>query len=194
MLKIDERHLEDLLFEQMQTTQGIERLHSKGLTAISYQQTFENFRQLNLKEYGIPDIVRVSIEGKRRILVDVIELKVSDFCVDHLLQIGRYVSGVRHIIEESNLADNLVINVNAVLICSGFDTESNLTWLDRLLTDITIYSTDYCIDGIRFRKMLPVNGWHLTEPPVSIYNYIDPKRMKALYKRAFNNPIDDLPF
>jgi hypothetical protein len=165
MIKIDEKYFEDILFKSLQTEAGCEKLINKGLM-IFHSPHFVLYRQFNLKKYGIPDIIRIAFTGEM-IRIKIIELKVTEFNLSHLLQIGRYVSCIKNIISETVFLDKRFesdnVDVSAMLIVAGFDSSNEYTWIDSLLnTNIEVYSTEYGLDGMKFKKVLPAS-WTYTD-------------------------------
>lgn len=197
MIKIDEKHLEDILYELIQTAAGCAKLQEKGL-GINYEENSLYYRQLNLKEYGIPDIIRVQVHGYY-FAIDVIELKVTEFNIAHLLQLGRYMSGIHHIVgDDTN--HNRAYTVNGYLIVGHFDGDNDYAWAARTLNNnIHIYSAAYTIDGMHFTKQLP-GDWRINSAKTGAINYINTDDLKSVFKRSLldkddvHEPMDDLPY
>lgn len=182
-IKISEKHLEDLLYEAIQTEGGCNELYERGLP-IFYDDNCIYYRQLNLNEYGIPDIVRLSF-CPYKIIIEIIELKVTDFDVAHLLQLGRYLSAAHHIISKAKIKQQR-FDIRGMLIVAGFDSRNDYTWLDKTLNNsISIYSTDYHINGMHFKKRLP-QDWIMSNAKTNLPDLIDMEYAIDTFKNAYD--------
>lgn len=188
MVKIDEKTLEDMLFDSLETYSGIERLNKRGLDFQFHPHTLL-FRQFNTKDYGIMDILRVEFY-RGLVFVEVIELKVVPFELNHLTQLGRYLSFVRRLIKDNKLESKTY--VKGTLIVSSFDSSNDYTWIDSIIgTNIRVFSTEYNLDGVKFEKQMP-NGWYKTGTNSHIPDYIDQRVIRAMHKNSCNDK--ELPF
>jgi hypothetical protein len=196
MIKIDEKYFEDILHNSLKTSEGCNDLRARGLY-ISTPKIYKIYRQYNLNQYGVPDIIIVGFTGKN-LQITVIELKVVSFDVSHLFQLGRYISGVKHVLKSYNLS-NKHVEVKGVLIATEFNDNSDYTWLDQVLDDsIQVYSTKYELNGMFFKKELPFNGWQWTDfknnfsvlPLIDMYK----ESLQNLEKEIAKDIEDDLPF
>lgn len=184
MLKIDEKHLEDIIFNQMQTKQGTLALQNKGLH-ISAPTNFKTFRQFKLDDYGIADIIRIGfVNGYIYILI--IELKVVDFALDHLTQLGRYMSAAKTIASNHLTKNSWKIEVSGAIICTGFNMNNGCQWLSPLLANVGVYTVDYNFNGVEFDQKLP-SPWIKTKVDHSAYNFIDLKEMRLLYSKEMKD-------
>lgn len=181
MIKIDEKDLEDMIFSSMKSEEGYKKLHNRGLYVYHYDHE-SVYRQFNLKDYGIADIVRIIYAG-RGIHIEVIELKVTEFHIDHLIQLGRYMSAFRNIIGKAYKSLGYKTSISGKLIVAEYKS-SNYNWLSPMLTDVSIYSTGYDIDGIKFNHEFPCN-WQKTNTDHSLKNYFDMDECLLMHKKAY---------
>ncbi|MEJ7610649.1 MAG: hypothetical protein WKF88_05655 [Ferruginibacter sp.] len=197
MIKIDEKHFEDILFGLIQTREGVEKLKARGFD-IEYEPFSVYYRQLNMGAYGIPDIVRVFFNSYS-INIDVIELKITDFNISQLLQLGRYLSGVNHFIRDAHsLTDSgRIITVRGFLMVAEFDSNNDYSWLSGMLrNEVCLYSTHYNIDGLKFEKQFP-GYWSKTDIKTHLNQCVDIAALRNKFKQAYLKKqftSDDLPF
>lgn len=189
MVKIDEKTLEDLLFDALHTSEGTEKLCQRGLD-FTYNENNMLFRQFNTKEYGIMDMMKISFSG-RYVYVDIIELKVVDFDLSHLIQLGRYIAFVRQIIKANDIKDRVL--VKGTLIVANFDSDKDYVWMDSIISSyIKVYKTSYTIDGLCFDQVMPM-GWHLRNTELNINKYIDLDELKCRFKAGYKE-LQNQPF
>lgn len=183
MIKIDEKHLEDIVFSSLQSDAGCKNLYDRGML-FTYPKFFSLFRQFNLKEYGIADIVRF-VYGKGTVNIQVIELKVTEFHIDHLIQLGRYMSAFENIATNSFRNGYNKTTVTGRLIVSDFKS-TDLNWITPMLYNVDLYVATYDIDGLKFKFRFPSQ---LTYPEAdhAMGNFIDHKICRTEYMKAFRH-------
>lgn len=176
LLEID---IEDLIWDKLQSKEGIQLLEKKGLNCESIflgqredcKTVF--IRQMNLGAYGIPDIVSITDQGylstnRRMIRVHVIELKATEASVDNFQQAFRYMSGLRHFLTDlTNISPkNTYLTVNGSLITRGFDSVSDPYFMDYVREDLSLFSIQFDLEeGFVFKP--ESYGWRKTEPNFS---------------------------
>lgn len=189
MIRIDEKTLEDLLFDALQTQGGTEKLFERGL-GLNYIENKMLFRQFNTKTYGIMDIMRISF-AYSSIYIDIIELKVVDFDLSHLTQLGRYICFVQQLLKANNIHNRIYIK--GILIVSDFDPDKDYVWMDSILAHyIHVYKTTYTVDGLQFQQVMPV-GWRQGNVNTKIDSFIDLSELKRRFKLSYIE-AQNLPF
>jgi hypothetical protein len=170
MIKIDEKHLEDIVFESLETEEGCKKLYERGL-GVNYSLNQTHIRQLRLNEYGIPDIVSIRFEGGT-IDITITELKVVEFNISHLLQVGRYIAGVNHLLKQAPALHARKGRVRGVLIVSDYFSDNDYSWISEIMSaSISIYKVDYRLDGLYFTRVAPLS-WHLKQFTGDVKNLI----------------------
>jgi hypothetical protein len=148
-----ESDLEDIIWECLQSEQGVQALDSKGLLIPTPKKAF---RQLRIGNYGIADIVTVQKECIRfedavhpSLTITVFELKKDQIKLDTLVQVFRYIKGIRdyfnrrgyHICE---------YNVRGVLIGRSINDGDWVYLAEGINEKVDFYTYNYYIDGMRF--------------------------------------------
>lgn len=189
MIKIDEKTFEELLYDALQTESGTANLHERGLS-IRYLDNKMLFRQFNTKNYGIMDIMRISF-SLGYVYVDIIELKVVDFDISHLTQLGRYICFIQQLLKANNIRNRIYIR--GILIVADFDPEKDHVWMDSIVAHyIHVYKTIYTIDGLRFQQVMPI-GWHQKNTNTKIDSFFDFNELKQRFKQCYKE-TQDQPF
>lgn len=148
-----ESDLESIIWDCLKTKEGIEKLHKKGLK--DYEPT-KSFRQLRIGNYGIADIVtatkRTYNMGKSfqsELHITVYELKKGEINLDALVQVFRYIKGIRHYFHKRGYYIP-EYNVRGVLIGRSLNTNDWVYLLDYI-NNIEVYEYNYSIDGLTFK-------------------------------------------
>jgi hypothetical protein len=115
-----ERTLEDLIWERIEI-KDFESLHKRGLP-LSANRTY--FRQPNLGDYGIPDIIGVQLFPGKKAHFTVIELKKDRVGPATLIQAIRYSHALKRIAWVRGVED---VTFNIVLI--GKEVEQDLAYM-----------------------------------------------------------------
>ena len=147
-----EKDLEDIIWESDK-----EKLDQRGLPIYG-----KLIRQLNIKGYGIADLVEWSIQKdpySRTLNVTIYELKKDKIGISALMQSIYYARGIQRYLEFR--LKNLKFTINIVLIGSSLDLTGSFCYLPDLicndcsyglLNTIQYYTYDYKIDGIYFEQ------------------------------------------
>lgn len=147
-----EKDLEDIIWESDK-----EKLDERGLPVYS-----KLIRQLNIKGYGVADLVGWSIERYpygRILNVTIYELKKDKIGISALMQSISYARGIQRYLK--NRLKNLEFTINIVLIGSSVDTSGAFCYIPDLicndysygqLNTIQYYTYEYKIDGIYFKE------------------------------------------
>lgn len=154
-MKFLEKDLEQIVFDTdpvLISSRGLDHFCGK------WQQ---EFRQLNLGDYGIADIVTFNFETEEKnLLVQVYELKQETVNTGTLLQALGYCKGVNEIIKASKyLEPEWTIEFEIILIGSKIDNKSSFCYLPDFLTNVFLYTYRYDYDGIYFSMQ---NGYRVT--------------------------------
>lgn len=197
MLKIDEKNLEDIIYENLLTTDGTQLLSERGLDLNRWEYS-KILRQVNLADYGIADIVVISLKPQHA-HITIIELKVTEFNVANIIQVGRYNSAISAIMSKLSTR-RLYFEIESIIICSSFNSDNEYVWLDRVI-NCSVYKTNYNIDGLFFQKVLPSN-WFIDKASRKPSDYFNMRMLKELYKQTYRasnikksaETVEELPF
>lgn len=148
-MNILEKEIEDVVWDAISKDKKI--LLERGLEL----HCKKYFRQLDLGEYGTPDIIGCSASDETKSAhIEVIELKKDTINVYTLLQAVRYAKAVSLIFEDYNYID-----FELILVGKSLDFSDSFCYLPDVLLDVKIYT--YSIDlekGITFKCH---TGWSL---------------------------------
>lgn len=175
-MKFLESNLEDIIYDQLSTQDGCEKLRSRGLW-LWKPLVFK--RQLRIGNYGITDLVTLSRwqthpDDLGKGLITIYELKKDEINLGALLQSFRYLKGIKQWIDEFKAYSSSDFVFKIVLIGSDVDTENDWVYLFevfdnischeecgvRLQLDVVTYS--YELDGILF-KQEALSNYKLTD-------------------------------
>lgn len=148
-----EKDLEDIIWEAQSTREGRKKLKSRGLDIRG-----KVFRQFNLGEYGIPDLVSVYYSD-RRAIITIYELKKDQINTNTLLQASRYYNAINRL--ASNMLDDWRIKV--CLIGRNVELNGNFTFLADMIPCVSMYTYEINIDGLFFTMQY---GYYLSESPI----------------------------
>lgn len=194
-MKLYEVDLEDLIWDNLQSVEGIELLRKRGLdcSAMEIRNCRSSFvRQMNLGSYGVPDIVSIKDHGidtigNKVISVHVIELKGTEAHADHFMQLSRYISGLNHYLKSNKYVD---VGVTGSLITKGYDSIQDPFFMDYLFPHVKMYSFSFDLQqGISFKEHH--GGWEKIEP-----NFTDDFTGKSIigdtisYQKIYSPPTE----
>jgi len=153
-----EKDLEDIIWENLQTFEGMTKLYSRGFK-IDPKKTF--YRQHNLGAYGIPDIIGFRLEpskedkGNYTAHIDIYELKKDAVSAGTFLQANRYAKGCLMLIEQYNqtLINKWVTpKFEFILVGSKVELSNDFIYLTDTFDNISIITYKINIDGLRFSE------------------------------------------
>lgn len=162
-----ERVIEDYLWEVLTATK---------VCPITGCKVASSYRQLEIKGYGITDLVIVT-ESSSSITVRVIELKNETLKEAHLSQLARYMTGLDRYLEKySEMAarSGRVLYIRGVL-AGPFDLRSSgdFPYLLNQIHNIDAYSLSLTLEEGFECSCLSDQGWHRkNEDPSSIRPYV----------------------
>lgn len=150
-----EKDLEDVVYEAYRTgNQNF--LLDRGLTSFTHDYVF---RQLNLGDYGISDLIGVtfypSIEGsdmfRSFVNITVYELKKDSIGIDTFSQASRYAKGIELYLKSQGVTE---YEFKFVLIGRTINVSNNdnLCFFQDVMSNVLTYTYSYGFDGIRFEK------------------------------------------
>lgn len=150
-----EKDLEDIIFEN-----DNDLLCERGLPISGIKM-----RQVNLGDYGIADLLTVErVPELNTLAVTVYELKKGKINTDALLQLSRYITGIKEYL--IHRGSKCRVNIRGILIGDQIDTKTDFTFLYNLLEDIvSAYSYNYELDGMYFRQYC--HDWKYTDAFIS---------------------------
>jgi hypothetical protein len=150
-----EKKLEDMIFNKLQKHQ-YDFFESRGIDIPNMQKWY---RQVNLAEYGIADIIGFSLKGTpnmKVLQVVTIELKIVAFEGKNISQVKRYTSAIAHFLKSLDMEDDVHIEYNNIIITSDDDPKSDDVFFLNFNNDcnLSIYFFSYTIEkGISFRRV-----------------------------------------
>jgi hypothetical protein len=150
-----EKDLEDMIYMS-----NPKKLREAGLPSWSNLQ-----QQVRLGNYGIADLINLEIKEykneKYLAELTIIELKQGKIGDDALKQALRYAKGFssfyKEYLEERNIR---IIRTEIVLIGSKMDLNSDCLYLPDFTPNVSFYSTEIRLDGVRF---MPQRFYSLTD-------------------------------
>lgn len=143
-MNILEKEIEDVLFYAL-TELSQDDLVERGLYRFDF---YKYIRQLDLKEYGIADIVGYCIdEEQKKCHFEIYELKKESITTSTFLQAVRYAKALKLIYEYYHC------NISIKLIGKSIDKQTEFCYLPDVLSSVNFYT--YSIDihnGINFME------------------------------------------
>lgn len=189
---INERFLEDCIFDVLTSENGIDNLYDRGIV---FDDNMKFFRQFGIPAHGIADIVGIR-KVKNTLVVDIYELKAVTFKLEHLAQAYRYKAGIRQYIEWFNkkYKKEYYFKCNIFMVCQDFD-DSDHFFLTRELINTRFYSYTFSpLKGLEFDEYYP-SSWYKKSNPEE-FNL--PFTIKDIYSPSgIIQPCDDyedIPF
>jgi len=153
-----ERDLEDIIFNELQSSDGYDNLNERGLDICFSKGSFICKRQLRIGNYGICDMVTLSrfktiISDKGTLIqaplyIEVIELKKGEINSETLFQAIRYLTGIKIYMEDNY--PSLVVDYSITLIGRTINTGDWIYLIDQL-HNLKVQTYSYEIDGITFK-------------------------------------------
>jgi hypothetical protein len=151
-MQITEKDLEDLMFDDL--INGGDRLRSRGFTTDLTTYNLPNKvywkRQLNLKQYGIADIVGFT-RMPGGISVELIELKNVPLKSEDFNQVLRYAAGIESIIRWR--FKGIKVFISSYLVGPSIETGHFIHNSSR----VELVTFDFKVDGFEFRHH--TKGW-----------------------------------
>lgn len=190
-MNILEKTIEDLVYENLKTYEGIVKLKSRGLYNLDMPSQY--YRQLNLGSYGIADIIGIKYfrneEKQKTLSVNVIEIKKDAINYDTLKQAIRYAKGFEDFIG-SNFNYEFKFTLIGTSVC-----KSDFIYFPDVCPNINVYTVSLDLErGIRFKNY---SNWSIENPKFPNYDLplSDVFKEIILNQTAFFLPkSDDLPF
>jgi hypothetical protein len=181
-MQITEKDLEDLMFQDIE--QGGYHLRERGLTSFLLSNEQPNkvywYRQVQLKSYGIADIIGFT----RRygiIYVDIFELKNVPLCTNDFDQISRYHTAVKEIINNT-FGKSVPSFVQSILIGPDIDSGHYIHNQSR----IELYTFTFSLAGFHFQHN-PRSWVKVSDKGVTIRDTGYSKEFVELPKREESN-------
>lgn len=163
-MKFLEKDLETIIFEQLQTEEGCQKLYDRGLDAVSSKPYFSK-QQQGLGCYGALDLItfdRAIIQNRRTIeyaKISIWELKQDEININALIQACRYVKAVNYFLKNSkNYYEFKIILIGKRVNLGDWVYLFDFADIEQY---VYIYTYDYGIDGITFDLTL-LSDYNLT--------------------------------
>lgn len=166
-----EKDLEDIIWNAQSTREGREKLKSRGLNIQG-----KVFRQPNLGEYGIPDLVSIVYKNKAAIIT-IYELKRDEVNVHTLFQSSKYVKGIRILLERFNLNWS---SIHVCLIGKRIDINTDFSFLIDMIPHVHVYTYNIEIDGLHFKKKYDFrfSNHEIFDKITPVFKYSEIKEMR----------------
>jgi len=180
-----EKELEDYICEKLE-----ENKHCP----IGDESVDMYFRQLNIGAYGVADIVKISFNlSSPEICITVLELKKEKITLSTIAQVARYMTGIKHFINERYTNKSKYITVFGEVAAPGICTDDDACYLSGQLDNIKIYDISCCLDT----GFISSDGgvWVKTEPNFKNLNEAS-KAIKENYvecKRGCFDSFNNMP-
>lgn len=152
---LSERQLEDMLFEALVKGE-YNMLLNKGL---HIDPTQKWYRQVNLANYGVADIVGFSVypaeKNRRSITVKIIELKAVGFESRNLGQINRYATGIYRYLESIGTDyEKADIYIEKTLIVKKDSLSQDSKYCLNFLENIEVFEFSFdLVNGVYFNRI-----------------------------------------
>lgn len=160
-----EKNLEDILFESLKDDKKYNFINERGLYVT---KPYLLKRQFSIGNYGTCDLIALNrpyelktdqgyIVEKEPVIITIYELKQNKIDLNSLLQIMRYMKGVKRWMYKNKSCN---YKIRGVLIGNSINT-SNYVYLfdyfqdhlDTELGEISVYTYNYKFDGIEFENI-----------------------------------------
>jgi hypothetical protein len=172
-----EKDIEDMIFNAAKSEIGQRILVERGLIV-----TGKMYRQVNLKGYGIADLVTVTpfhlkggkvSSGREKgqntyVLISVYELKRGPVNYAALAQAARYKTAIEELITKTH--PNINAAVNIMLIGSEVDDALDFKYVLNLLPEVRVYTYRFGLTGLWFEAQGLTKGEKWTLPGQSPIN------------------------
>lgn len=155
-----EKDLEDIIYENANTESGKDFLANRGLELRGH-----TFRQVNLGEYGIADLINISTDGckaknSRILIINIIELKNGVIDGKTLAQAMRYYKAIYDLkayaetYAKNNKTSWFNICIHITLI--GKSVTDEIRWILPIIFGyVDVYTYSYKINGLQFEYTQP---------------------------------------
>jgi hypothetical protein len=138
-----EKDLEDILYDN-----NSDNICMRGLSCFKYDYIE---RQVDLKQYGIADLITLKKNGKH-LHFTVYELKNKVLNPAAFWQTIRYIRGVQDTLSNCNFK-NRIISVSGVMIGRSIDLNTDLCFLPSIDSVIDMYTYQYNLYGMTFKRV-----------------------------------------
>lgn len=156
-MKFLEKDLEDIIWEAQKTKNGRKDLDERGLFIGG-----KIFRQFNLFEYGICDLLEVIKYPGKHLLINIYELKNKEINAKSLIQACRYKKGIAEYCKIH--FPKYYISYGFKLIGSSIDLASDFVHLYNIIENCEIYTYSYSLNGIKFTYQ--AKDWSIRSTPL----------------------------
>jgi hypothetical protein len=153
-----EKDLEDLIHEASQTDKGRSILFNRGLPVNRKLK-----RQFKIGKYGVIDLICSSYEPiPDKVSISIYELKKDRLKPKHLIQLCRYITGIKRFTQVSPPFFGSNVEVNGYLIGKDIYQESDFCFLcNQLDESIKLFDYEFDLqDGLIFNEIS--KEWKMT--------------------------------
>ena len=162
-MKFLEKDLEQIVYEMLCSKEGCIEMCQRGLKISYSPHFFKVKKQMNLGDYGIPDLIAVAKDDAEMyrnedsilelyqtpLQINIIELKKEAITIDTLVQVARYAKGVSAYFER--YYPSIEIEITIVLIGKDIRT-SDWVFLIDLIPNLLVFTYEYSWDGLKFKR------------------------------------------
>lgn len=155
-MKLSEFDLEDLIWNDLLGNDGLFlKRNGLSISSLNYPDCHVTWqRQLDITPYGILDIAGF-YRLQNTIVVDLMELKITEIDANHFEQVSRYQKGLEVYLKNTFSYSNPQIVINRILIGSSY----NGLYLQNTV-GIDVYTYDFSVSGLTFELTKAYAGWH----------------------------------
>jgi hypothetical protein len=164
-----EKTLEDIIFDSLQNEDQCNIINKRGLNV---GKPYLIKRQFRIGNYGICDIITLnkpqyivaplhigSFFEPEHILITIYELKQNTISLDSLLQLIRYLKGVKSWLTKFH-KKSLLYFIKGILIGDSIDLQNDFIYLfenftyneENTFLEIEVYAYNYELDGLTFKS------------------------------------------
>ena len=152
-----EKDLEQIVYENLLTDKGCKLLSERGLN-IHDKKPYKVYRQKKIGNYGIADLITVNrYPGSNCIEIIIYEFKKDLIDIDSLIQINKYIHGVKRFFGQRTM--NIELSISGKLIGRKICT-SDSVYLWDIIDIITLYR--HVIFGFHVYRPIGLNGQSIT--------------------------------
>lgn len=161
-----EKNLEDIIYETALIPSKWDFVSNRGLLMC---RPYKIIRQARIGNYGIADIITLTRE--ELITITIWELKLGAVGPNTLLQLVRYIKGVKHWFDTYRKDWEEYYQIKGIIIGKSIDTQGDYLYLSEYFEQnnqssvgaIDYYTYNYAFDGIRFQAE-SLSDYRLSNP------------------------------
>ncbi len=146
-MNFKEKNLEDIIYNAMINGDN-DVLCNRGLNC--YRKQILVKRQLRIGNYGKADLVTLT-KCYDSYIISVYELKIGKIDLSSLIQVCRYVKGIKEYLREKYTEVNFAFEI--ILIGDSFCKKDWVYMFDSVIKNVQVYKYTYELEGIYFETV-----------------------------------------